>query len=114
LNELERRAVLGGYASRVFRACNPSWAKRAKGGVYRGRDEIDRIAGAVKATHPDFRYQPIAEPDEVGDGGRVQWVSGRPGEAPAYTGTDASLSETAGLPTFISFSTSYPELDSAA
>jgi hypothetical protein len=30
----------------------------AKGGVYQGRDEIDRIAGAgaVKATHPDFRY----------------------------------------------------------
>jgi hypothetical protein len=25
-------------------------------GVYRGRDEIDRIAGAIKATHPDFRY----------------------------------------------------------
>src|ERR1700681_4542780 len=52
-----------------------------KGGVYRGRDEIDRIAGAVKATHPDFRYQPIAEPEEVGHDGRVQWVSGRPGEA---------------------------------
>jgi len=30
------------------------------GGVYRGRDEIDRIAGAIKGTHPDFRYQPIA------------------------------------------------------
>src|SRR6266446_6469531 len=59
-----------------------------KGGVYRGRDEIDRIAGAVKATHPDFRYQPIAEPEEVGNGGRVQWVSGRPGDAPAYAGTD--------------------------
>lgn len=59
-----------------------------KGDVYRGRDEIDRIAGAVKATHPDFRYQPIAEPEEVGNGGRVQWVSGRPGEAPAYAGTD--------------------------
>src|SRR5258705_9974637 len=27
-----------------------------KGGVYRGRDEIDRIAGTVKATHPDFQY----------------------------------------------------------
>ena len=26
------------------------------GGVYLGREEIDRIAGAVKATHPDFRY----------------------------------------------------------
>ena len=27
-------------------------------GVYRGRDEIERVAGAIKATHPDFRYQP--------------------------------------------------------
>ena len=57
-------------------------------GVYRGRDEIDRIAGTIKGTHPDFRYQPIAEPEESGNGGRVQWVSGRPGDAPAYAGTD--------------------------
>ena len=57
-------------------------------GVYRGRDEIDRVAGTIKATHPDFRYQPIAEPEELGNGGRIQWVSGRPGEAPAYAGTD--------------------------
>jgi hypothetical protein len=57
-------------------------------GVYRGRDEIDRVAGAIKATHPDFRYQPITEPEEVGNGGRIQWVSGRPGEAPDYAGTD--------------------------
>ena len=28
-------------------------------GVHRGRDEIDRVVGAIKATHPDFRYQPI-------------------------------------------------------
>ena len=35
-------------------------------GVYRGRDEIDRIAAAIKATHPDFRYQPIAAPEELG------------------------------------------------
>jgi hypothetical protein len=53
-----------------------------------GRDEIDRIAGGIKATHPDFRYQPIAEPEELGNAGRIQWVSGRPGEAPAYAGTD--------------------------
>src|SRR5579863_156360 len=26
-------------------------------GAIRGREEIDRVAGAVKATHPDFRYQ---------------------------------------------------------
>ena len=57
-------------------------------GVYRGRDEIDRIASAIKATHPDFQYQPIAEPEEVGNGGRVPWVSGRPGEKPAYAGKD--------------------------
>ena len=57
-------------------------------GVYRGRDEIDRVAGAIRATHPDFQYQPVAEPEELGNGGRIQWVSGRPGEAPAYAGTD--------------------------
>ena len=57
-------------------------------GVYRGRDEIDRVAGAIRATHPDFRYQPIAEPEELGNGGRVQWVSGRPDESPAYAGPD--------------------------
>jgi hypothetical protein len=73
-------------------------------GVHRGRDEIHRVAGAIKATHPDFRYQPIAAPEELGDGGRVQWVSGRPGEAPAYAGT-------AGSPSCISSSTSYPDMD---
>ena len=49
---------------------------------------IDRVAGAIKATHPDFRYQPIAKGEELGNGGRIQWVSGPPGEAPAYAGTD--------------------------
>jgi hypothetical protein len=58
------------------------------GGIYRGRDEIDRIAGVLKATHPDFKYQPLAEPEEVGDGGRVRWVSGVPGKAPEYAGSD--------------------------
>jgi SnoaL-like domain len=57
-------------------------------GVYRGRDEIDRIAGAIRTTHPNFLYQPIAAPEELGNGGRIQWVSGLPDEAPAYAGTD--------------------------
>jgi len=57
-------------------------------GVHRGRGEIDRVADTIRATHPDFRYQPIAGPEEAGNGGRIQWVSGRPGEAPAYAGTD--------------------------
>jgi hypothetical protein len=78
-------------------------------GVFRGRDEIDRIAGAIKATHPDFRYRPTTEPAESGNGGLVRWVSGRPGEAPAYAGTDSSLSATDASRQSTSFLTSYPE-----
>jgi hypothetical protein len=33
-------------------------------GAHRGRDAIDRIAGIIKATHPDYQYQPIAAPEE--------------------------------------------------
>ena len=58
------------------------------GRVYHGRDEIDRVAGTLRTMHPDFRYQPIAEPEELGNGGRVKWVEGRLGEAPAVAGTD--------------------------
>jgi hypothetical protein len=61
------------------------------GGVFRGREEIDRIAGVIKATHPDFHYQPLAEPEVVGDAGRVRWVSGSPGQPPAYAGTDVAI-----------------------
>jgi hypothetical protein len=60
-------------------------------GSYRGRDEIHRIAGVIKATHPDFRYQPLAPPEEVGGSGRVRWVSGSPGKPPAYAGTDFAI-----------------------
>ena len=58
------------------------------GRVYRGRDEIDRVAGKLRAVHPDFRYQPIAEPEDLGDSGRIKWVEGRANEAPAVAGTD--------------------------
>jgi hypothetical protein len=57
-------------------------------GSYRGRDEIDRIAGVIKATHPDFRYQQLSLPEVMGDVGRVRWVEGRPGKPPAVAGTD--------------------------
>jgi SnoaL-like domain len=59
-----------------------------KGGIFRGRDEIDRIAGVIKATHPEVEYQPLFPPEELGDAGRVRWVSGTPGKPPAYSGTD--------------------------
>src|SRR5260221_13843138 len=57
------------------------------GGVYRGRDEIHRIAGTLWASHPDFRYQPTAEPGEAGNGGGVPRVGGRAGAGPAPPGT---------------------------
>lgn len=62
-------------------------------GAHRGRDAIDRVAGAIKATHPDFRYQLVAEPEEVGNAARGRWVSGRPGEPPAYAGTDFVIAQ---------------------
>jgi len=39
---------------------------------------IDRIAGAIRATHADFQYQAIGAPEELGNGGRVKsgiWTS---------------------------------------
>jgi ketosteroid isomerase-like protein len=30
--------------------------------VYRGRDEIDRIASAIKATHPDSQIRQLPSP----------------------------------------------------
>jgi SnoaL-like protein len=59
-----------------------------KSGVFRGRDEIYRIAGVIRATHPDYEYQPLAPPEVFGDAGRVRWVSGAPGKPPEYAGTD--------------------------
>jgi hypothetical protein len=59
-----------------------------RNGTHRGREAIDHIAGVIKATHPDFQYQPLSPPEEMGDGGRVRWVSGSPGKPPAYAGTD--------------------------
>lgn len=60
-------------------------------GTYRGHGQIDAIAGSLRAQHPDFRYRPLAAPEVSGDGGRVSWVSGLPGQAPAYAGTDFIL-----------------------
>jgi hypothetical protein len=43
-----------------------------RNGVNHGQEEIDRMAGKIKATRCDFRYQVIAEPEELGNGGRIR------------------------------------------
>ncbi|MDK4718730.1 nuclear transport factor 2 family protein [Rhizobium sp. CNPSo 3968] len=58
-------------------------------GIYRGRDEIVRIAGVIRAMHPTFAYTTIAAADVLHErAGRVKWVAGAPGERPAYAATD--------------------------
>ena len=78
-------------------------------GVYRGRDEIDRVAGAIKATHPTFDISRLPRPRNwamAGGSGGSRAVLVRRRRTP---GLISSLPGTAGLPPFISFSTSYPE-----
>ena len=57
-------------------------------GTYRGRDEIGRMAGVIKASYSDFRYELLSPPEVVGDGGESRWVEGSPGKRPAVAGTD--------------------------
>jgi hypothetical protein len=66
---------------------------------------VDRIAGVIKATHPDFEYQPLFPPEELGDAGRVRWVSGTPGKPPAYAGTDFIVARNGRIASVYLFST---------
>jgi len=84
-----------------------------KTGVHRGRDEIDRIAGASGLFTLTFDISQLQN--------RRNWamaagpmVSGRPGKAPAYAGTDFIIARDGRIAALYLFSTSYPELDSAA
>ena len=81
-------------------------------GVYRGRAEIDRVAGAIKATHPDFRYNPLPSPRNWAMPGGSNGYRDALVSRQLTPGLISSSRETAGFPPFISFSTSYPELDS--
>lgn len=81
------------------------------GRVFRGRGEIDRIAGELRADHPDFRYQLIGEPEELGDGGRVRWVEGRPGEPPVVAGTDFVIARNGRIAAIYLFFDGLPRLE---
>ena len=60
-------------------------------GVYVGRDALDKFAGDLRATHPDFVYTPHGEPQALHNAGRLAWGSGLRGEEPDYTGLDVII-----------------------
>jgi hypothetical protein len=57
-------------------------------GTFVGHDVLDKFAGDLRATHPDFVYTPHGAPQALHNSGRLAWGSGPSGEAPAYTGAD--------------------------
>jgi hypothetical protein len=60
-------------------------------GAQGDRDEIDRIAREIRAAHPDFRYQPIAEPEELDNGGGFNGYRGALVRRPLSPGLISSL-----------------------
>ena len=57
-------------------------------GVFVGHDAVDKFAGELRATHPQFVYTPHGEPQALHDAGILAWGSGPKGEPPEYTGLD--------------------------
>jgi hypothetical protein len=57
-------------------------------GAFVGHDALDKFAGDLRATHPDFVYTPHGAAQLLHNSGRLAWGSGPSGEAPAYTGVD--------------------------
>jgi hypothetical protein len=53
-----------------------------------GHDALDKFAGELRATHPQFVYTPHGEPQALYNGGVLAWGSGLKGEPPDYTGLD--------------------------
>ena len=60
-------------------------------GVFVGHDALDKLAGDVRAMHPDFVYTPHGAPQALHDAGRLAWGSGPRGKEPEYTGEDVII-----------------------
>ncbi|WP_443478339.1 nuclear transport factor 2 family protein [Novosphingobium aerophilum] len=88
-------------------ALNELWTDdctlHAPPGVIRGREAIDAFAGQLRATHSDFVYTPIGEPQILHDAGRLAWGSGPAGEPPRYTGWDVVITSNGRIATLIVF-----------
>jgi len=60
-------------------------------GTIVGRDALDKFAGDLRSTHPDYVYTPSTEPQVLHDSARLAWVSGPKGQPARYTGQDFIL-----------------------
>src|ERR1700693_381050 len=60
-------------------------------GLFVGRDALDKFAGDLRATHPDFAYTPHGEAQALHNAGILASGSGPGGEAPDYTGLDVII-----------------------
>jgi hypothetical protein len=60
-------------------------------GLFVGHDALDKLAGDVRATHPDFVYAPHGAPQALHNAGRLAWGSGPRGKKPDYTGEDVII-----------------------
>jgi hypothetical protein len=59
-------------------------------GRYVGRHALDRVAGELRAGHPNFVYAAHRPPQVVQNAGRIPWGSGPPGEPPNWGSTSLS------------------------
>jgi hypothetical protein len=57
-------------------------------GILVGHDALDKLAGDLRATHPDFFYTPRGQAQALHNSGVLAWGSGPQGEPPDYTGLD--------------------------
>src|SRR5580692_6790617 len=60
-------------------------------GMFVGPEALDKFAGDLRATHPNFVYTPHGEAQAVHNAGILAWGSGPKGEAPDYTGLDSII-----------------------
>jgi len=60
-------------------------------GILVGHDALDKFAGDLRATHPDFVYTPHGAPQSLHNAGRLAWGSGPADKVPAYTGMDVII-----------------------
>jgi hypothetical protein len=82
-------------------------------GIHRGRDEIDRVAARSRLLTLTFDISRLPGPKNWAMAGGSNGYRAARVSRQLTPGLISSLPGTAGLPPFISFSTSYGELDSA-